>query len=672
MPNPTLVVTKPLLPEALSTQKTILLSSLSDAEGYNRLHFPIFELVPIQGALGEMAAFCEAAQATPSKIVVFVSPSALEIGMSCLKQWPEHLLCGVMGHQSALLARRLGIPVDRIIAPGVEGNTESEDSNGLFNILQAGFAGQNCEVLVCKGPRGREDFPEKLKSSGFGVKVLETYDRRVVAHNDESLNKLLELRQDAVLWITSSETASFLDQSLLNLDSGLVSDFRKSAWVLTTHPRITFKCKELGYTNVFEIATGIESVKTWMTQAVQVRRVQQEQLLLQATADSSGATPEIQKSSAGHETQHNNTKGQFTPIMDKPSNSGTGTSGLVKAAFLMSLVTLILLILMVFFSKDQLEKTRQAFGERIQKESTTLEMMENQVTQSADGVRELRAKLELIEKAQQEAASQRAALEVVYNNLLASRSVVSVSEIDQLVSIAKRQLFVLGNLNGAKLALGQALELLERTDRPLLLSLRVALEKDLADLNAIPDVNLLEHAIELDSVIESVQTLPMLSGSTLVADMTLAEMSNGGPGKEKIEAAQHNPNPFQWMWSTFTGFLSMAWEDIKGLVEITKVKSPEVLLISAKESSDLRNTLRLSLLNARISLLSRHTQLLKADLARSTKILDTYFDGKNPQVGRAKEVMQKLDALQLSLTLPELKNTTSALRLVQSGEGEKQ
>lgn len=413
-----------------------------------------------------------------------------------------------------------------------------------------------------------------------------------------------------------------------------------------------------------------------MTQAVQLRRVQQDQLAVQASAVTSKSPVEIQQSNNGHkhghETLHNNTKGQFNPIMEKASNNVTGSSGLVKAAFLISLVTLVLLILMVFLSKDQLEKTRQAFGERIQKESTTLEMMESQVTQSADGVRELRAKLELIEKAQQEAASQRAALEAVYNNLLASRSVVSVSEIDQLVSIAKRQLFVLGNLNGAKLALGQALELLERTDRPLLISLRAALEKDLADLNAIPDVNLLEHAIELDSVIESVQTLPMLSGSTLVTDMTLAEMSNGGPGKEKIEAVQHNPNPFQWVWGALTGFMSMAWEDIKGLVEITKVKSPEVLLISAKESNDLRNTLRLSLLNARISLLSRHTQLLKADLARSIKILDTYFDGKNPQVGRAKEVMQKMDSLQLSLTLPELKNTTSALRLVQSGEGDKQ
>lgn len=672
MPNPTLVVTKPLLPDSLSTQKAILLSSLSEAEGYNRLHFPVFELLPIEEALIEMKQFCEATDSTSSKIAVFVSPSALEIGMSCLPHWPEHLLCGVMGHQSASLARRLGIPASQIIAPGTEGNSESEDSNGLFNLLKTNFEGQNCEVLVCKGPRGREDFPEKLKSSGFTVRVLETYDRKVVSHSEEALTKLLELKQDAVLWITSSETIAYLDQSLLNLDSGVVNDFRKATWVLTTHSRITSKCKELGYTNVFEIATGIESVKTWMTQVVQLRRVQKDQLASQGAVGDSASTVQIQLSSNRQETQHNNTKGQFTPIMEKASNNGTGSSGLVKAAFLISLVTLILLILMVFLSKDQLEKTRQAFGERIQKESTTLEMMESQVTQSYDGVRELRAKLELIEKAQQEAASQRAALEAVYNNLLASRSVVSVSEIDQLVSIAKRQLFVLGNLNGAKLALGQALELLERTDRPLLISVRAALEKDLADLNAIPDVNLLEHAIELDSVIESVQTLPMLSGSTLVTDMTLAEMSNGGPGKEKIEAVQHNPNPFQWVWGAFTGFVSMAWEDIKGLVEITKVKSPEVLLISAKESNDLRNTLRLSLLNARISLLSRHTQLLKADLARSIKILDTYFDGKNPQVGRAKEVMQKMDSLQLSLTLPELKNTTSALRLVQSGEGDKQ
>lgn len=352
--------------------------------------------------------------------------------------------------------------------------------------------------------------------------------------------------------------------------------------------------------------------------------------------------------------------------------SGTVNPGMVKAAFIMSLASLVLLVLLLYFSKDQLERTRQSFGERIQKEATTLEMLEGQVTEANGSYREMKGKLEMLEKAQAEAAGQRAALEDAYNNLLARKQVVKVSEVDQLISIAKRQLFVLGNINGAKMALGQALELVDRSDRPLMISLKSALEKDLADLNALPDVNLLEKAIELDSVIDAIPSLPMLSGSTLKTDMTLAEMTQGGPGQEKIEPVVHNPNVIQWILGGLGGFFSTAWEDIKGLIEITRVDKPEVLLIGAKDSADLRNAMRLSLLNARISLLSRHSQLLKNDIQRSKKMLTEYFDSKSPQVARAQEILTNLEKLELSLTLPELKNSSSALRLIQSSEGDKQ
>ena len=112
--------------------------------------------------------------------------------------------------------------------------------------------------------------------------------------------------------------------------------------------------------------------------------------------------------------------------------------------------------------------------------------------------------------------------------------------------------------------------------------------------------------------------------------------------------------------------------DLKSLVEITKVNSPDVLMLSADQQSDIRNALRLSLLNARVTMLSRQGELLKSDLARSEKLIATYFDLQNTQVERAQSVLKQIGAVQVDLTLPELKATTAAFRLAAAGQqGEK-
>lgn len=117
----------------------------------------------------------------------------------------------------------------------------------------------------------------------------------------------------------------------------------------------------------------------------------------------------------------------------------------------------------------------------------------------------------------------------------------------------------------------------------------------------------------------------------------------------------------------------IVWYDIKSLVEVTKVSSPDVLMLSNRQEIDLRNTLRLSLLNARISLLSRQATLLKSDLERSSNLLATYFDTKSLQVQRAQTVIAQINDVQLDLVLPELQATTAALRLAVAGQqGERQ
>lgn len=648
----TLVVCKPKLPERYVAQLADLKRELSQTQHADVIYFPVFELVPDHLALAGIQNWLSEHAEKKNCVIVFVSPSVIEIALTHLGDWPVDVYCGVMGKQSAQLALQMGVPKEKIIAPTGSSDDETEDSDGLARLVGKHFEFGSCNVLVCKGPRGRVEFPKKLEEMEHVVTVLECYDRRVIEQTDSQCEKLFSKADHAVLWITSSETIAVLDQQLKQKSEDRLEQLRQKATLLTTHPRITAKCVELGYAHVVEIATGIQSVNSWLKSN-------------KKSMDNNNQIAAAAQSTAPH-------KAPITaPFQEQPGNQWLG-----KAAFFISVVSFVLILLIAFAGKNQIEKTRMAFGERIQKESTTLDLVKEEIGKSSDLTKDLKTRFDLLELAQKEEASQRASLEEVYNSLLASRTEVSLSEVEQLISIAKRQLYLLGNVNGASIALSQAIELLEGTEKPSLLNLRTALETDLSEIKALPSDDLLKLAISLDAVINSVESLPTLSSIQAKADQTLAEMTEEPVAVEQVQTepnAGATEQGLQKAWVAAKNVAQIVWYDIKSLVEVTKVSSPDVLMLSNRQEIDLRNTLRLSLLNARISLLSRQATLLKSDLERSSNLLATYFDTKSLQVQRAQNVIAQINEVQLDLVLPELQATTAALRLAVAGQqGERQ
>jgi len=654
----TLVVCKPKLPDQYLTQRVDLKRQLDQMHAGHVMYFPVFELVPDLAAMLTIRPWLDAATEKSNHLIVFVSPSVLEIAVTNLGQWPAHVYCGVMGRQSAKLAMDLGIPKDKIIAPTGENDHETEDSDGLARLLATHFEAGSCRVMVCKGPRGRVEFPKKLEEMQHDVTVLECYDRKVIEQSNAQCEALFARAAEAVLWITSSETIEALDSQLARKSESQLKVLKETATVLTTHPRITAKCRELGYAHVVQIATGIQSVNSWL---------KSNKKSMENNNQTNSATPAV------------NPQPVVTSQSRPASASASQPNGqwLGKAAFFISVLSFVLILLIAFAGKNQIEKTRMAFGERIQKESTTLDLVKEEISKSSDLAKDLKTRFDLLELAQKEEASQRASLEEVYNSLLASRTEVSLSEVEQLISIAKRQLYLLGNVKGASIALSQAIDLLEGTEKPSLLNLRTALEKDLTEIKALPSDDLLRLAISLDSVVNSVESLPMLSSAQATTDQTLAQLTEEEASEvvadTQAPAANEQAQGFEKAWASINKVAQTVWYDIKSLIEVTKVDSPEVLMLSSRQETDLRNTLRLSLLNARISLLSRQATLLKSDLERSGNLLNTYFDSKSIQVQRAQTVLAEIGEVQLDLVLPELQATSAALRLAVAGQqGERQ
>lgn len=643
----TLVMTKPKLADSPSVQTKQSYDSILNNESFNSLYFPIFKLSTRPESNEPLKDFAFSTSGDKQKIIVFVSPSALEFGLSVLGDWPEGLICAVMGAQSANLARKWRVPEHAIVAPGFSDHSVSEDSDGLHDILIRRFAPSSCAILICKGPLGRTSFNEKLIEAGYQVSQIETYNRDVAIHSSDEIDELLSLNTHAVVWLTSGESVKTLNQVIQDYDHQKAEVFKQSAQVLVTHPRILTTAQECGFAKVTQIKTGLQSVNEWIVNFLAKNALE---------TKSAALLPDQTKQIPA------------TPMTENAYPNSPPTKNPVLPVVLACLAILSVVAL-AFVGQNRLEQTKQVVGERLQSEKTRVKILEEKLDKTEGLYRDLKAKFDLLDAAQKEAAGQQATLEAVYKDLVASRSAVSLSEIEQLISIAKRQLFVLGNLDGAKVALRQAVQLLENAEQPSLISLRTNIEKDLAELNAVKEVNLLALALELDSIIDSVDTMPTLAGAEASKDMTLAELTHGGPGMERIDPVQHNPNIVQATFGAIGDFILAIWEDIKSLVEITKVDNPEVLQISAKQQTDLRNTLRLSILNARLSLLSRHSELLKSDINRSRAITSIYFDQKNAQVQRTLKVLEKVGQSQLDISLPDLVNSTSSLNLAKAAEG---
>jgi uroporphyrin-3 C-methyltransferase len=653
--NTTLIICKPQLPEQFLIQRASLAAQLPVEPGLQVLPLPLFDLVPNSEVIQRVFEWVKSPALRPHQLLVFVSPSALEMVLHNMGAWPESLYCAVMGRQSAELARKLGVPDACILAPMGQSDEETEDSDGLAQVISKRFEVASCDVLICKGPRGRTEFMTALQVQGHQVSSLECYDRCEIRLPQETIEHVCNIQGQVVLWLTSSETVLALDQQFKAYAAGPYQDFQHRVTVLTTHPRIRNKCSELGFSSVIEIPTGIQSVNQWLLA---------NKTTMPSTQAASAAPPEHKSSPM--------------PVPNAPI-SGAMPSGLLpKLAFALSLLSLILSVMIGLSGRGQVEKTRIAFGERLQTETTRVDLLKEQLAEASDLSKDLKTRFDLLEEAQKEEVNQRQSLQELYNNLLSGRAEVSLSEVEQLVSIAKRQLYLLGNLHGASVALEQAIDVLGKVEKPSLIGLRKAMAADLAEIKALPNIDLMKLAVDLDFLINTVESLPMLSGvagtpleqsNQKVPDETASGNTQdpaqaGAVEKSKLPAALS----FSKVWEHVKAFFKTTWIDVKSLVQVTEVNTSDVLLLSARQEVDVRNALRLSLLNARMTLLSRQTELLQADLSRSSKLLTMYFDSNHAQVAQAQQLLKSIESAQVDLVLPELKATTSALRLAQASQ----
>jgi uroporphyrin-3 C-methyltransferase len=264
--------------------------------------------------------------------------------------------------------------------------------------------------------------------------------------------------------------------------------------------------------------------------------------------------------------------------------------------------------------------------------------------EAREAIAAVQAKLATLESRLADAQDQRIALDALYQELARNRDDWAYAEIEQSLFIANQQLALAGNVKAALAALQAADNRLRGMDRPQLVSLRKAINRDIERLKAAPHVDTLAISARLDALIAQVDRLP------------LAMEARPQPAEPRPEApGAADASPWARFWTELRG-------DLSQLVRVERMDKADPALLAPSQAFFLRENLRLRLIGARLALLARDATSYKADLKAARDWLGRYYATRNNNVARALATLRNLHDAEVGIEAQEISATLEAMR----------
>jgi uncharacterized protein HemX len=298
------------------------------------------------------------------------------------------------------------------------------------------------------------------------------------------------------------------------------------------------------------------------------------------------------------------------------------------------------LVVMAWWLNSRLYATQSEIAQRLQAATTNSIEAKTLTKQASDAVRDLTARIAVLESRQQDFAAQRQALETLYEDFAKSRDQARLSETGQLIALAQQQAQLIGNVQPLMATLQSADVRLARSPNPKAQILRRAVQADLTRLRSAVTPDIAAAAHKLNDLAALVDELRLVSSA--------APLQTGRavttPQAEAVSAAMPGPRWAPWLGDWFERFRA----SLVQLFGITRVGSRDALLASPQQGEFLRENLKLRILNARLDLLSRNAVAYRSDMGGITEALNTYFDRRQPRMVQALSLARQAAQLDLS------------------------
>ena len=300
--------------------------------------------------------------------------------------------------------------------------------------------------------------------------------------------------------------------------------------------------------------------------------------------------------------------------------------------------------------------SRLSDGETIATEARGMMRQQQEVIASLQG------KLGALESRVETTQGQAEALEALYQEFSRSREDGVLAEVEQAVALASQQLQIAGNVEAALIGLQEAEARLAIHDRGQLATLRRALVRDIEELRLLPVLDVSGLSLRLELMLERADTLPLAFESPLPAAAAVgAEMGPADGG-----------GFVGWMagvWRFAQNVAADAWSEIRTLIRVERLDQEDPVLLAPEQNTFLRENLKMRLLTARLALRARDGRSYAADLAQARQWLERFYDLRDERVQAALGELKQLEAVKVRYAPPDLSETFSALRSVQSRAG---
>jgi uncharacterized protein HemX len=303
---------------------------------------------------------------------------------------------------------------------------------------------------------------------------------------------------------------------------------------------------------------------------------------------------------------------------------------------------IVALVAMAWWLNNRLYATQSEIAQRLQAATTNSIEAKTLTKQASDTLRDLTARIAVLESRQQDFSAQRQALETLYEDFAKTRDQARLSETGQLIALAQQQAQLIGNVQPLIATLQSADVRLARSPNPKAQILRRAVQSDLTRLRSAvtPDIAAAAHKLnDLAALVDALRLVssaaPLQTGSKAIPPPEAASASG---------AAASGPDWAPWLGDWFERFRS----SLVQLFGITRVGARDALLASPQQGEFLRENLKLRILNARLDLLSRNAVAYRADMRGITETLNTYFDKRQPRMVQALSLARQAEQLDLS------------------------
>ena len=301
--------------------------------------------------------------------------------------------------------------------------------------------------------------------------------------------------------------------------------------------------------------------------------------------------------------------------------------------------------------------------------------------QALDSVRDANGKLGVLDERVAESQMQRSQVEDLIQSLSRSRDENVLADVEAGLRVAMQQASLTGSTDPIVTILKQSDERLARYNNPRLERIRRAVARDLDRVRTASAVDVPSLTIRLDEAVRMIDELPLVStperataaGRAAAASANAAPLLSRGVASARAgsaaSAASASAVPawaasLQHAWEGFSGpFFS----ELRQAVRVTSIEHPEAALMTPDQSFFLRENVKLRLLNARLSILSRQFDLAQADLQQAQTALDRYFDHSSRRVVAVSDLLRQVSMQAKQVSFPRPDDTLAAISAAVAG-----